>query len=56
MTITKTTPSEPTGTKPIDPLVDYDCVILDGYCDCIRLPGNTFPECKKYGEKKNVDI
>lgn len=29
-------------------LMDRDCVMLDGACDCIRLPGNSFPECKKY--------
>jgi len=32
----------------VDPLVDRDCVILDGQCDCVRLPGNSLPECKRY--------
>lgn len=37
MTTTKTTPSEPTGIKRIDPLVDYGCVRLDGKCDCLDI-------------------
>lgn len=32
----------------IDPLVDRDCIMLDGRCDCPRLPGKSFPECKRY--------
>lgn len=35
-------------TKRKDLLVDRGCVMLDGACDCVRLPGNSFPECKKY--------
>ncbi len=31
-----------------DPLVDRDCVILDGRCDCPRKKGQSFPECKRY--------
>jgi hypothetical protein len=34
-----------------DPLVDRDCVMLDGKCNCPRLPGHAFPECEKYGQK-----
>lgn len=44
-------PNHPTNmylTKRKDLLVDRECVILDGKCDCPRLPGHTFPECKKY--------
>lgn len=32
----RTTPSEPTGQLPIDPLVDRTCVLLDGRCDCVE--------------------
>lgn len=30
-----------------DRLVDRDCVMLDGSCDCERSEGATFPECRK---------
>jgi hypothetical protein len=36
-----------------DILVDKDCIILDGQCDCPRLEGHSLPECKRYG--KNED-
>lgn len=56
MTITKTTRSEQTGTL----LIDRDCVILDGKCDCM-IP--VFENCKYlkfpkecfYKEKKSND-
>lgn len=36
----------------MDHLVDRDCVILDGKCDCPRQEGKAFPDCKKYGKKE----
>lgn len=32
-------------------LVDRDCVMLDGKCNCKRQPGKAFPECEKYGRE-----
>lgn len=43
-------PNHPTNmflTKRKDLLLDRNCVILDGKCDCPRLEGNSFPECKR---------
>ena len=37
----------------MDPLLDRDCVILDGACDCKRLEGHTLPECKRYETSSN---
>jgi len=34
-----------------DWLYDKNCVILDGECDCLRKPGASLPECKKYTQR-----
>jgi len=33
-------------------LLDRDCVMLDGKCDCLRRKGKSFPICKKYTSKE----
>jgi hypothetical protein len=39
----------PDRIKRIDKeLLDRDCVMLDGNCDCPRLEGKSFPECRRY--------
>lgn len=56
MTTTKITPSEPTGILPIDdnhpvrgePLMDRDCVLLDGACKCLR----PYEDCKYISKEK----
>lgn len=37
----------------MDKLINRDCAILDGNCNCIKLPGNFLPECKLIKEKNN---
>lgn len=40
----------------IDPLVDRNCVMLDGNCNCPRLEGNSFPECKYLEVNKHPNL
>jgi hypothetical protein len=52
MKTAKITLSELTGQLPIDPLVDRDCVILDGICKCKE----PFKDCKYIERKTNEGI
>lgn len=38
-----------------DPLVNRDCVILDGHCDCPPNPNGGIPFCRKYGTIKALE-